>query len=457
VALSYISTRGEAPAAGFEAVLLTGLAPDGGLYVPERWPLLARELAGSSYADTAAAVLAPFTAGTVEEAELRAMAQDVYARFDHPATAPLIQLGHDQWLLELFHGPTLAFKDFAMQLLGRLFETVLARRGERVTIIGATSGDTGAAAVGALAGLASVDVAILHPKGRISEVQRRQMTTCAAPNVVNLAVEGTFDDCQDLVKAMFADRAFNDEMRLAGINSINWARIAAQAVYYAWLATRLRGPVDVVVPTGNFGNVFAGHVARAMGVPLGRLIVATNVNDILARFFATGGRYAADAVAATLSPSMDIQVASNFERALFEAAGREPARVRGWMQRFAQGRAFTVEDDAFAWLDGRFAAARTDEAATRARMRRAWDDGLGALDPHTAVGVDVAARLAGDRPVVTLATAHPAKFPDAAAAAGLPTPALPARLADLHEREERVLTCPADLAAVEAHIRRSFR
>jgi threonine synthase len=402
-------------------------------------------------------MLAPFTAGTVDEAELRAMAQDVYARFDHPATAPLRQLGHDQWLLELFHGPTLAFKDFAMQLLGRLFETVLARRGERVTIIGATSGDTGAAAVGALAGLASVDVAILHPAGRISEVQRRQMTTAASRNVVNIAVEGTFDDCQDLVKAMFADRAFNDEMRLAGINSINWARIAAQAVYYAWLAVRLDGPVDVVVPTGNFGNVFAGYVAKAMGVELGRLIVATNVNDILARFFASGGAYEADSVAATLSPSMDIQVASNFERALFEAAGRDAAAVRGWMARFKQSRGFRVDAASFAELATHFAAARTDEAATRARMRRAWEHGLGALDPHTAVGVDVAARLAEDRPVVTLATAHPAKFPAAAAAAGLPAPALPPAMVDLFAREERVAALPADLDAVKGHIRRSFR
>ena len=457
MSLRYVSTRGEAPAVGFEEVLLAGLAPDGGLYLPASWPRPARDLRGLSYAETAAAVLAPFTAGTVDEAELRAMARDVYARFDHPATAPLRQLGADQWLLELFHGPTLAFKDFAMQLLGRLFETVLARRGERVTIIGATSGDTGAAAVGALAGLASVDVAILHPKGRISAVQRRQMTTSAAPNVLNIAVEGTFDDCQDLVKAMFADRAFNAEMRLAGINSINWARIAAQAVYYAWLAARLQGPVDVVVPTGNFGNVFAGWVAKAMGVELGRLIVATNVNDILARFFATGGAYEADSVVATSSPSMDIQVASNFERALYEATGGDAATVRGWMQRFKQSRGFTVDDATFASLNRHFAAARTDEAATRARMRRAWDEGLGALDPHTAVGVDVAARLAEDRPVVTLATAHPAKFPDAARAAGLPEPALPAALADLFEREERVATLPADLEAVAGHIRRSFR
>jgi threonine synthase len=283
------------------------------------------------------------------------------------------------------------------------------------------------------------------------------MTTSTAANVVNIAVAGTFDDCQDLVKAMFADRAFNAEMRLAGINSINWARIAAQAVYYAWLAARLKGPVDVVVPTGNFGNVFAGYVAKAMGVELGRLIVATNVNDILTRFFASGGAYEADRVAATLSPSMDIQVASNFERALFEAVGRDAGAVRGWMERFKQSRGFTVDRASFARLETYFTAARTDEDATRARMRRAWDAGLGALDPHTAVGVDVAERLAAERPVVTLATAHPAKFPDAARAAGLPEPAPPAQLADLFARRERVATLPAELDAVETHIRRSFR
>ncbi len=457
MSLAYVSTRGEAPAVGFEEVLLAGLAPDGGLYVPAAWPTLGRELGGLDYAATTAAVLAPFTAGTFEEAELHALAREVYAGFDHPATAPLRQLGPDHWLLELFHGPTLAFKDFAMQLLGRLFETVLERRGERLTIIGATSGDTGAAAVGALAGLAAVDVAILHPAGRISAVQRRQMTTTTAANVTNVAVEGTFDDCQELVKAMFADRAFNEEMRLAGINSINWARIAAQAVYYAWLAARLKGPVDVVVPTGNFGNVFAGQVARALGLELGRLIVATNVNDILTRFFASGGAYEAETVAATLSPSMDIQVASNFERALFEATGRDAGAVRGWMERFRQSRGFRVDAASFGWLEARFSAARTDEEATRARMRRAWEAGLGALDPHTAVGVDVAERLAAGRPVVTLATAHPAKFPAAAAAAGLPRPDLPAALADLFERPERMTTLPADLDAVQSHIRRSFR
>ncbi len=457
MAVSYISTRGEVPEAGFEDVLLAGLAADGGLYLPAVWPRLETDLEGLDYAATAAAVLAPFTAGTFTRDELLALARPVYAGFTHPATAPLVQVGPDHWLMELVHGPTLAFKDYAMQLLGRLFEAILERRGERVTIIGATSGDTGAAAVGALAGLPSVDLALLHPQGRVSEVQRRQMTTCAAPNVTNIAIAGTFDDCQDLVKAMFADRAFNDEMRLSGINSINWARIAAQAVYYAYAAVRLEGTVSFVVPTGNFGNVFAGHVARALGLPVGRLVVATNANDILARFFQSGGAYAAAAVAQTLSPSMDIQVASNFERALFEATGRDPAAVRGWMQRFKQARGFTVDPAAFGWLDARFAAASTDEAATTARMRRAFDAGLGAVDPHTAVGLDVAERLAVAGPVVTLATAHPAKFPTAAAAAGLPPPALPAALADLHERPERVTCLPVELAAVQAHIRKVFR
>ncbi|TVQ33737.1 MAG: threonine synthase [Geminicoccaceae bacterium] len=455
--MRYVSTRGDAPAVGFEGALLAGLAPDGGLYVPETWPALDRDLHGLDYAETAAAVLAPFTAGALDEAALLAMAKEVYAGFDHPATTPLVQVGPDRWMMELFHGPTLAFKDCAMQLLGRLFETVLARRGERLTIVGATSGDTGAAAVAALAGLESVDVAILHPLDRVSPVQRRQMTTVTAPNVTNIAVQGTFDDCQDLVKAMFADRPFADAMRLGGINSINWARIAAQAVYYAFAATRLQGPVHFVVPTGNFGNVFAGYVAKRLGLPIGRLVVATNVNDILARFFQSGGTYAAEGVQATLSPSMDIQVASNFERALFEAHGRDAAAVRGLMARFKQSRSFTVEADAFAELGRHFGAGRADEAATVARLRWAAANGLGVLDPHTAVGLEVALGLDLDGPVVTLATAHAAKFPAAAEAANLALPPLPASMADLFEREERFTVLANDLDTVEAHIRGAFR
>ena len=455
--LTYISTRGEASAASFEDVLLAGLAPDGGLYLPAAWPALDRDLRGLDYAQTTAALLAPFTRGCFDEAELLALARDAYRDFDHPATAPLRQIGPRHWLMELTHGPTLAFKDYAMQLLGRLFEAVLARRGERVTIIGATSGDTGAAAIAALAGLASVDVAILHPEGRVSEVQRRQMTTTTAANVTNIAIQGTFDDCQDLVKAMFNDEPFNREMRLSGINSINWARIAAQAAYYAYAAVRLEGPVSFVVPTGNFGNVFAAHVARAMGLPIGKLVVATNVNDILARFFRDGGVYEARGVEATFSPSMDIQVASNFERALFEAAGRDAATVRRWMAQFRQSRRFQVEEAAFTWLDERFAADRTDEDATVARMAKAVAEGLGQVDPHTAVGLEVAGTLDIEGPLVTLATAHGAKFPDAARAAGLPVPPLPPALADLYDRPERMTRLPADLDAVETHIRRTFR
>ncbi len=454
MAVTYVSTRGAAAPATFEDVLLAGLAPDGGLYLPSAWPQLADGLARHDYPHTAAAVLAPFVDDCLTLSELTALSQRTYAGFDHPATAPLVQIGPDRWLLELVHGPTLAFKDYAMQLLGRLFEAVLERRGERVTIIGATSGDTGAAAVGALAGLSRVDVAILHPWGRVSEVQRRQMTTCTAANVTNVAIEGTFDDCQDLVKAMFNDRVFNDELRLSGINSINWARIAAQAVYYVYAAARLQGPVSFVVPTGNFGNVFAGYVARAMGAPVDRLVVATNLNDILARFFQTRGAYEASDVAATLSPSMDIQVASNFERALYEASGCDPTTVHGWMKAFAETRRFAVDDAAFAWLSLRFAADRVDEATTRARIRRSYEHGLGLIDPHTAVGLDVADRIAADGPVVTLATAHPAKFPDAAAAAGVPRAELPPSLADLYDRPEQVTRLSNDLAQVQAHIRR---
>ncbi len=457
MALSYISTRGEAPEASFEEVLLAGLAPDGGLYLPSSWPALDEDLRGLSYADTAAAVLAPFTAGCFTRAELAAMAHATYAAFDHPATAPLRQLAPDHWLLELTHGPTLAFKDYAMQLLGRLFEALLERRGERVTIIGATSGDTGAAAVAAFAGLAAVDIAILHPLDRVSEVQRRQMTTCTAPNVLNIAIEGTFDDCQDLVKAMFNDRDFNNELRLSGINSINWARIAAQTGYYAYAARRLAGPVSFVVPSGNFGNVFAGYVAKAIGVAIDRLVIATNLNDILARFFRDGGVYIGDTVTPTMSPSMDIQVASNFERALFEAAGRDATQVCRWMDRFGQSRRFEVDASTLAALVGQFAAQRVDETATRARLRRTFELGQGQVDPHTAVGLDVAAALDLEGPVVTLATAHPAKFPDAARAAGLPMPALPPALADLYEREERYTRLPPDLDAVQAHLRQSFR
>ena len=459
----YVSTRGAAGRRSFEEALLAGLAEDGGLFLPERWPWLAAAdlaaLDGASYAATAAAVLAPFTSGCFTAAELRAMCEEAYAGFAHPAVAPLRQLDRSLWLLELFHGPTLAFKDFALQLLARMFERVLERRGGTLTILGATSGDTGSAAIRAVAGRARMRIVILHPHGRISPVQRRQMTTVDAPNVANLAIEGTFDDCQDLVKALFADPAFRAEQSLAAINSINWARIAAQAAYYVYAALRLGGlarPVGFCVPTGNFGDVYAGHVARHLGLPLDRLILATNENDILARFLATG-TYAAGAVRATSSPSMDIQVASNFERLLFELLDGDGRALAELMARFARERRLVLDADRLARARALLEGGAAEEglvAATIAGWYRA-SSGDVLLDPHTAVGVAVAERLRGERtaPLVVLATAHPAKFPDAVEAASGVRPRLPAHLADLESRPERLVVLPADVAAVRAHIR----
>ncbi len=455
--IHYVSTRGQAGRRSFEDVLLAGLAEDGGLFVPETWPsFTAEELracCGLDYPALAARLLAPFTVGCFDEADLRRLAERAYADFDHPTTAPLRHLGRDAWLLELFHGPTLAFKDFAMQLLAAMFDEVLRRRGEQVTIVGATSGDTGAAAVHAFAGKAQVKIAMLHPEGRVSPVQRRQMTTVHAPNLLNIAIRGTFDDCQDLVKAMFADAAFRHEQRITAVNSINWARVVAQAVYYVWAALRLGAPdraIAFTVPTGNFGNVFAGRVAAAMGLPVAKLVVATNENDILARFFASG-RYERGTVVPTTSPSMDIQVASNFERLLLELDGGDAARTRGRMQGFAQSGGIALDGP----LPGLFAGGGADQAevaATIASTLRATGE---LVDPHTAVGLAVAARNEPEAgvPMVTLATAHPAKFPDAVVAATGVEPRLPERYADLMQRPERSLTLDNDLAAVEAAVR----
>ena len=458
--LTYISTRGRAGERSFEDVLLAGLAEDGGLFVPTTWPQLdaatLRDLRGLSYAETTARVLAPFTVGCFSVDELRSMCAAAYAEFTHPATAPLVQLGPDSWLLELFHGPTLAFKDLAMQLLARMFDAVLARRGQEITIVGATSGDTGAAAVRAFAGKAHVRVAMLHPKGRISAVQRRQMTTEMAGNVTNIAVEGTFDDCQDLVKAMFADRAFRQATRLSAVNSINWARVVAQSAYYIYAALRLGAPergVAFCVPTGNFGNVYAGWVAAGMGLPVERLIVATNSNDILARFL-DSGTYARSTVVPTMSPSMDIQVASNFERLLFAAEGHDGARVDGLMASFAQGGSLSPSEPAMAGLRPLFVGGAADEATTA----RTIADTLAAtgllVDPHTAVGLAVGAlhRPEPPIPMITLATAHPAKFADAVRAATGRKPRLPPAFADLMERPERCTVMPNDRQVIQAHI-----
>jgi threonine synthase len=456
----YISTRGEAPPLGFIDVTVAGLARDGGLYVPETWPALDAKtiagFAGRPYAEVACDVISRFAGDSIEATELARMTREAYDAFRHPAVVPLVQLGPNGFLLELFHGPTLAFKDLAMQLIARLMDHVLRARGERLTIVVATSGDTGGAAVEAFADRAQTDLMVLYPHGRISDVQRRMMTTGGHDNVQAIAIEGTFDDCQALVKAMFAHEAFRDRVRLAGVNSINFARIVAQAVYYFVAAVALGAPhrkIAFTVPTGNFGDVFAGYVAARMGLPVERLVIATNVNDILPRTLATGAYELRDVVP-TASPSMDIQVSSNFERLMFEAYGRDPAPVRAAMAALAQSRRFKLSDRALVEIRARFAADRAlaDETAAAIRATRRETGHL--IDPHTAVGVAVAEKEARDpaTPMVVLATAHPAKFPDAVEAACGVRPELPDWLAGLAERPERITVLPPDQAAVESHI-----
>jgi threonine synthase len=463
--LRYISTRGSSPALAFDEVLLAGLASDGGLYVPERWPALTgADLAGFrdlSYAELAKRVIAPFVGDAMSEAALGALIDDAYAGFDHPEVAPLVEIGAGHWLMELFHGPTLAFKDYALQVLGRLFDHVLAERGERITIVGATSGDTGSAAIAACRDRDALDIFILHPAGRVSEVQRRQMTTVLSENVHNIAIEGTFDDCQDLVKALFGDAGFRAEMRLSAVNSINWARIVAQIVYYVWAALKLGAPekeIAFAVPTGNFGNVFAGYAAREMGLPVKRLLVGSNRNDILTRFFETGAMEIRG-VEPSLSPSMDIQISSNFERLLFDLLDRDGARVAETMKGFRETGRFALEKAALERALKVFAGCRLDDEETKAAITRLHDETGMLVDPHSAIGIEAGRRLGADLgvPVVSLATAHPAKFPDAVEAATGVRPALPAALADLYEREERLSVLPNDLGAVRAHIKANAR
>jgi threonine synthase len=455
-----MSTRGEAPALGFVDVTLAGLARDGGLYVPDSWPVFPSDriaaLAGRPYAEVACEVIRPFVGGAIGDADLARMAREAYGTFRHPAVAPLTQLDPATFVLELFHGPTLAFKDLAMQLLGRLMDHALAARGDRATIVVATSGDTGGAAVEAFRGRDNIDLIALYPHGRISEVQRRMMTTPTEDNVHAVAIEGTFDDCQALVKAMFNHHAFRDRVRLSGVNSINWARIVAQAVYYFTAAVALGGPhrkVAFTVPTGNFGDIFAGYVAQRMGLPIERLVIATNVNDILARTLASG-IYEVRGVTATASPSMDIQVSSNFERLLFDAYGRDPAPVRALMGSLAQSGRFEIAARPLAEIRARFSAARADEEETAATIRTVRREAGYLIDPHTAVALAVAEkeRREGAAPMVVLSTAHPAKFPAAVEAACGVVPALPDWLADLAERPERVTVLPADQDAVERFI-----
>ncbi len=458
--LRYVSTRGEAPTLSFADALLAGLARDGGLYVPETWPTLSAAeiagLAGKSYADVARAVITPFVGDALPKAALDTMISDAYRAFRHPATTPVVQLGPNRFLLELFHGPTLAFKDVAMQLLARLMDHVLATRNGRATIVGATSGDTGSAAIEAFRHTDAVDVFILYPHGRVSEVQRRQMTTVGGANVHAIAVEGTFDDCQAHVKAMFNHAAFRDRLALAGVNSINWARIVAQVVYYFYAAVALGAPhreVSFVVPTGNFGDIFAGWVAKRMGLPVRDLTIATNVNDILARTLATG-RYEVKGVQPSSSPSMDIQVSSNFERLLFEAVDRDAGTVRQLMASLGQSGAFTLPHAAQAAIAGEFSADRADEPETAATISRLYRESGYVADPHTAVALAVAEKVEHARavPQIVLSTAHPAKFPDAVEAATGKRPVLPPHMADLFNRKERLSVLPNDLDAIEAFI-----
>ena len=451
MSIRYVSTRGVAPELGFSEVLLAGLATDGGLYVPDVWPSLPELVPGATYAQRAAQILTEFIGDDIAPDALTELCSQAYATFAHPAVVPLVQIDEGHFVHELFHGPTLAFKDVALQLVGRLFDHVLAQQGRRVTIVGATSGDTGSAAIDGVKDCAHVDIVILYPNGRTSDVQRRQMTTVGSPNVHVVAVDGTFDDCQDLVKAMFNDAAFRERMQLSAVNSINWARVMAQIVYYVVATDVLRGPIDVCVPSGNFGNVFSGWIAKQMGAPIDQLVVASNANDILARFINDNDMSTAPVVP-SLSPSMDIQVSSNFERLLFEMNGRDGGLTTEQLQRFRTVGHLSIEpDQRHRYVDGVFRAGRIDDAQTLDVMRRVHHDTGMLLDPHSAVGVGVAQQLR-DRlgpMVVTMATAHPAKFPDAVCQATGVRPPLPPHLADLFERTERFTVLPSDLPAIE--------
>jgi threonine synthase len=458
--MEYISTRGSAPALDFEQVTLTGLAADGGLYVPREWPRFTPEeiegLAGLPYAELATRVMRPFVGDSLTPERLRQLCEEAYARFSHRAVTPLKQLDERHWLLELFHGPTLAFKDVALQLLGRLFEEFLERRGERLTIVGATSGDTGSAAIDAVAGRDNVDIFMLHPKGRVSDVQRRQMTTVLAPNVYNIAIDGSFDDAQAMVKRMFADQALTNAFRIGAVNSINWARLMAQVVYYFAAAVQLGAPyrkVAFAVPTGNFGDVFAGHVAARMGLPVERLIVATNVNDILHRALSAGD-YSAGTVTPTAAPSMDIQVSSNFERLLFDCGGRDGVALAEQMRGFETSKAMRLTDGQRTSAGETITSVRADAADMAQAMSWAWERCGELIDPHTAIGLHAAraAELPRDIPIVTLATAHPGKFRDPVERATGNRPGLPARVGDLFQREERCVELPGEYDAIAAYI-----
>jgi threonine synthase len=450
--MQYVSTRGTAPVLGFADVVLAGLATDGGLYVPQSWPSLPADTSGT-YAELAAAVFAPYLGGDISNETMLRLTRDAYATFRHPDVVPIVDLQPGHKLMELFHGPTLAFKDVALQLLGRIFDHILTERNEKVTIVGATSGDTGSAAIDGVKNCANVDIVILYPKGRVSDVQRRQMTTIDSPNVRTVAIDGTFDDCQDLVKAMFNDAPFREKHNLSAVNSINWARVMAQVVYYVEATRRLGGPLDITVPTGNFGNVLSGWIAKQMGAPIRHLIVASNENDILTRFFESQNMNVTG-VHPTLSPSMDIQVSSNFERLLFEMNGRDGGMTAAQLQRFRDRGLLNVEQDQYdQWIAPTFRASRANDHDTLSTIRSVYEETGMLIDPHTAVGVKAAREQAEDGvTMLTLATAHPAKFPDAVERATGIRPELPEHLSDLFSKPERTNDLPNDLAAVEAFV-----
>ncbi|MEO1044205.1 MAG: threonine synthase [Pseudomonadota bacterium] len=458
--MDYISTRGAASAKDFRGATLAGLASDGGLYLPSHWPQFSRQeiaaMAGLDYPSLAVRIMRPFVAGSLSDAELTALCHDAYSGFAHKAVTPLVQLDQRHWLLELFHGPTLAFKDVALQFLGQCFAHFLGRDDKPLTIIGATSGDTGSAAIHAVAGRDAIEIFMLHPAGRISDVQRRQMTTVLSPNVHNIAIQGSFDDAQAMVKRMFGDPELTGSLTLSAVNSINWARLMAQIVYYFAAALQLGAPhrsVAFSVPTGNFGDVFAGYVASRMGLPVERLIVATNINDILHRALSSGD-YSRAELAPTATPSMDIQVSSNFERLLFDLSGRDGVAIAAMMQDFDASGALAIDDKLRTSISERFTSARIDNDGMTRAIRRAHEETRQVIDPHTAIGLAAAHQDDGDPavPLVTLATAHPAKFPDAVERACGVRPALPSRMGNLFDRAERYAELPSDYDAVRAHV-----
>lgn len=450
--MRYISTRGSAPELGFCDALLAGLATDGGLYVPQTWPSVSAPTTGS-YADRAAAIIQPFIGTEIDAPTMVRLSREAYSSFRHPDVVPLVQIAPEHYLLELFHGPTLAFKDVALQLIGKLFDHVLSQRNQRVMIVGATSGDTGSAAIDGVKSCNNVDIVILYPRGRVSDVQRRQMTTVNAPNAHTVAIDGTFDDCQDLVKAMFNDAPFREANNLSAVNSINWARVMAQTVYYFTALQSLGRSASFSVPTGNFGNVLAGWIAKQMGAPIEKLIVGSNSNDILTRFFDTHAMQMTSVVP-TLSPSMDIQVSSNFERLLFEMNDRDGGATAQQLNAFRAKGKLSVEPDQYAsWIAPMFRAHRCDDAQTLSVMKRMYQDHGMLIDPHTAVGIASAEHCAEPGvPTITLATAHPAKFPDAVKLATGVEPPLPKHLLDLMQRAEQIVDLPNDLQAVEAFV-----